>query len=33
MHKDCELSYRKIKPMSIHGNSAKNLVLRQQFAL
>ena len=33
MHRDCDLRYRKIKPMSIHGNCAKNLVLRQQFAL
>ncbi len=27
------MSYRKILPISIHGNSIKNLVLRQQFAL
>ena len=33
MRKDCELSYRKIKAISIHGNSARNLILRQQFAV
>ena len=33
MRQDCDLSFRKIKPMSIHGNCDKNLVLRQQFAL
>jgi hypothetical protein len=33
MKKDCELSYRKIKRISVHSNSEKNLVLRQRFAL
>jgi hypothetical protein len=27
------MSFRKIKPISVHANSQKNLVLRQQFAL
>ena len=27
------MSYRKIKPMSLHANSQKNLVLRQRFAM
>jgi len=30
---EMEMSFKKIVPISIHGNSAKNLVLRQQFAL
>ena len=33
MREDCEMSYRSIKRISIHGNSPKNLVLRQQFAI
>ncbi|MCS5543864.1 MAG: hypothetical protein NZ767_03560 [SAR86 cluster bacterium] len=33
MKKRLGMSYRKIKPMSLHANSQKNLVLRQQFAL
>ena len=33
MKKDCELSYRKLKRISVHSNSEKNLVLRQRFAL
>ena len=32
LKKDCGMSYRRIKPISIHANSPKNLVLRQQFA-
>ena len=27
------MSYRRIKPISLHANSPKNLVLRQQFAI
>ena len=27
------MSFRKVLPVSVHGNSVKNLVLRQQFAL
>ena len=30
---DLEMSFRKVKPVSVHANSVKNLVLRQQFAL
>ena len=33
MREDLGMRYRKIKPISIHGNSDKNLILRQQFAL
>ena len=33
MREDLGMRYRKIKPVSIHGNSDKNLILRQQFAL
>ena len=33
MRDDCGMSYRSIKRISIHGNSPKNLVLRQQFAI
>ena len=33
MREDCEMSYRSIKRISIHGNSPKNLVLHQQFAI
>ena len=28
MRDDCQMSYRSIKRISIHGNSPKNLVLR-----
>ena len=28
MKKDLDMSYKKVKPISIHANSAKNLVLR-----
>ena len=27
------MRYKRIKPVSLHLNSAKNLILRQQFAL
>lgn len=33
MREDLGMRYRKIVPISIHGNSEKNLVLRQQFAI
>ena len=33
MREDLGMRYRKVKPVSIHGNSDKNLILRQQFAL
>ena len=33
MSNELEMSYRKVKPVSLHANSEKNLVLRQQFAL
>ena len=33
MRDDLNMRYRKVIPISIHGNSEKNLVLRQQFAL
>ena len=33
LKKDCGMSYRRIKPISLHANSPKNLVLRQQFAM
>ena len=33
MKKTLGMSYRKIKPMSLHANSEKNLVLRQRFAM
>lgn len=33
LKKDCGMTYRRIKPISLHANSPKNLVLRQQFAL
>lgn len=33
MREDLGMRYRKIVPISVHGNSEKNLVLRQQFAL
>jgi hypothetical protein len=32
MREDLGMRYKKLVPISIHGNSAKNLVLRQQFA-
>ena len=32
MRHDLNMKYRKVLPVSIHGNSEKNLVLRQQFA-
>ena len=32
MRVDLGMKFRKVLPISIHGNSAKNLVLRQQFA-
>lgn len=30
---ELQMSYKKVLPVSIHANSTKNLVLRQQFAL
>ena len=33
MREDLGMRYRKLVPVSIHGNSEKNLVLRQQFAM
>ena len=33
MKEDLHMRYRRIKSISNNGNSAKNLVLRQQFAL
>lgn len=33
MKEDLGMRYRKLVPVSIHGNSQKNLVLRQQFAM
>ena len=33
MRHDMGMRYKKIKPVSIHANSPKNLVLRQQFTL
>ena len=33
MKKELDMRYKKVKPVSLHANSAKNLVLRQQFAL
>jgi len=33
MREDLDMKYRKVVPISIHGNSVKNLVLRQQFAI
>ena len=32
MREELKMRYRKVIPVSIHGNSQKNLVLRQQFA-
>ena len=32
MRHQLKMRYRKVIPISIHGNSEKNLVLRQQFA-
>ena len=32
MRHQLQMRYRKVIPISIHGNSEKNLVLRQQFA-
>ena len=32
MREDLDMRYRKIKAVSVHGNSEKNRVLRQQFA-
>ena len=32
MKEDLGMTYRKVLPIPIHGNSSKNLVLRQQFA-
>ena len=32
MREELGMRFRKVIPISIHGNSAKNLVLRQQFA-
>ena len=32
MRHDLNMRYRKVLPVSIHGNSEKNLILRQQFA-
>ena len=33
MKEDLDMKFKKVKPISVHANSAKNLVLRQQFAL
>ena len=33
MKKDLDMKYKKVKPISIHANSPKNLVCWQQFAL
>ena len=33
MREELKMRYRKVIPVSIHGNSQKNLVLRQQFAM
>jgi len=33
MKRDLGMRYRKVLPVSIHGNSERNLVLRQQYAL
>jgi len=33
MRDDLDMRFRKVLPVSIHANSWKNLVLRQQFAL
>ena len=33
MREDLGMRYKKVVPISIHGNSTKNLVLRQQFAM
>ena len=33
MRKDLKMRYKKIVPVSLHANSQKNLVCRQQFAL
>ena len=33
MRENLGMRYKKVVPISIHGNSAKNLVLRQQFAI
>ena len=32
MHQELSMKFKKVVPISIHGNSAKNLVLRQQYA-
>ena len=32
MRDDLGMRFRKVVPISIHGNSTKNLILRQQFA-
>ena len=33
LRSDMDMRYRKIHPVSVHANSIKNLVMRQQFAL
>ena len=33
MRQDLDMRYKKVLPVSIHANSQKNLVCRQQFAL
>ena len=33
MKSDLDMRYKKVKPVSIHANSPKNLVLRQEFGL
>ena len=33
MRKDLGMRYKKVKAISVHTNSPKNLVCRQQFAL
>ena len=32
MRQELSMKFKKVVPISIHGNSAKNLVLRQQYA-
>ena len=33
MKNECGMSYKKVVPISLTGNSTRNLILRQQFAL
>jgi hypothetical protein len=30
---EMDMSFRKLRKISLHGNSTKNLILRQQFAV